>query len=439
MRRTKLMILLMAGFVPILAILTPADLAFAAAQEQVLYSFHSNGDGAWPYAGIIFRGSGKMYGTTVVGGAYGYGAVFQLTLARDSGKTTEKVLHSFKNDGQDGYWPYGGLIASDKGKLYGTTSRGGRYDQGTVFELVPGPVGEWTERVLYDFAGGNDGATPDDSLILDSTGNLYGTTYEGGGSGCQGIGCGIVFKLTPGANNQWTEGILHIFQDDGQDGFHPYAGLVSDAAGNLYGATVYGPQFDYGNYYYGAGIVFQLTPGANGSWGETILYAFCALTGCADGNNPYAGLIFDAAGNLYGTTWYGGNETGGGSQGTVFQLAPGAGGHWSEKVLYAFCPVLGCADGANPEAGLVFDSAGNLYGTTSQAGALGCGGLGCGTVFQLAPGTNGTWTQRLLFSFAGENGGVPYGPLVFSSAGDLYGTTTGGGLYGNGVVFKITP
>src|ERR1039458_2304305 len=265
---------------------------WAAAQETVLHSFHNNGtDGFGPYyAGLIFDAAGNLYGTTLYGGSYGGapgtgGTVFELTPAAGGG-WTEKVLYSFGNVADaDGANPFAGLVFDAAGNLYGTTYAGGTYRNGTVFELTPAAGGGWTEKVLHNFNNnGTDGATPLAGLILDAVGNLYGTTQVGGT-----YNYGTVFELTPVAGGGWTEKVLHTF--NGTDGFEPSAGLIFDAAGNLYGT---------------AGVVFELTPVAGGGWTEQVLN---------NGAGP-GGLIFDAAGNLYGTTLEGGTY----GLGTVFEL-----------------------------------------------------------------------------------------------------------------------
>jgi uncharacterized repeat protein (TIGR03803 family) len=266
-----------------------------------------------------------LYGTTYYGGASGTGCggsgcgtVFQLAPGTN-GKWTEKVLHSFKANGKDGYNPDASLIFDAAGNLYGTTNAGGASDYGTVFELVPGRNGTWTETVLYSFGQGKDGTGPTAGLIFDTAGNLYGTTSAGGTGQCQDyngniIGCGTVFQLTPGTNGKWKEKVLHNFNYNGTDGNVPQAGLTFDLTGNLYGTTQFGGANGYGS-------VFQLTPGPNGRWRAKVLHSFNANG--KDGYNPYASLIFDVAGNLYGTTVYGGGSGGCGTAcGTVFEIMP---------------------------------------------------------------------------------------------------------------------
>lgn len=286
---------------------------------------------------------------------------------------------------------------------------------------------------VYNFTGGADGAFPQDSLIFDGKGNLYGTTAQGGDSQCAGFGCGVVFKLTPKTGGGWTESVLYAFHSR-SEGENPYGGVIFDGAGNLYGTTqIGGSGGDFG------GTVFKLTRNRNGSWTESVLYNFCSLGGCADGEIPEAGLIFDTKGNLYGTT------LGGGGGGVVFKLTPQRNGKWTESVLYRFCSRSNCDDGAGPAASVIFDGAGNLYGTASGGGSTACNG-GCGVVFELLPRRGGSWKEKVLHHFTGgEDGGVPLGGLISDGAGNLYSTTVFGGNFGCnggdpcGVVFKLTP
>jgi uncharacterized repeat protein (TIGR03803 family) len=345
-------------------------------------------DGAWPNGGLIMDAVGNLYGTTVSGGnqysgcstGNGCGTVFELSPAGSG--WTEKVLYSFCAQGgncTDGDNPGAGLIMDGAGNLYGTTFNGGNgFYAGTVFKLAPTGTG-WTQSVLYGFCsqGGSyctDGAIPAAGLIMDGAGNLYGTTARGGVGG--GLG-GTVFKLAPTITG-WAETVLYSFcsQADCADGADPYAaGLVMDGAGNLYGTTPDGGK-------YNGGAVFQLSPNGS-SWTQSVLYSFCSPGGsrCMDGADPVAGLIMDAAKNLYGTTFMGGAHNGG----TVFKLVPTSSGA-SETVLYSFCSQTSCADGAAPAASLIMDGAGNLYGTTLYGGNYYCltnNANPCGTVFRL--------------------------------------------------------
>jgi uncharacterized repeat protein (TIGR03803 family) len=284
--------------------------------------------------------------------------------------------------------------------------------------VIPGG-GPGTENVLYNFAGGSDPKLPYAGVIFDKAGNLYGTT-EFGGTNNQGT----VFEVIPSSNGTWTESILYSFTG-GEDGAQPYGGLAFDSAGNLYGTTNFGGST---NCNLGCGTVFTLTPGSNG-WTESVLYTF---TGGSDGHEPYARLLFDAAGNLYGTTLLGGNigSVCSSGCGTVFKLTRGSSG-WTESVIYAF---EGGTDAASPYDGLAFDSAGNLYGSTYAGGAS-----GNGTVFKLAPNSS-SWTESVIHSFAGGyDGTYPYGDLILDAKGNLYGTAFQGGHQGYGMVFELTP
>lgn len=388
--------------------------------EKVLFSFQGK-KRSFPAGHLIFDAAGNLYGTTGEGGAYGDGSVFELSPTPDGG-WTEQVLHSFNFT--NGQYPYANLIFDSVGNLYGTTLRGGAHANGTVFELLPKVGGGWTEKVLHNFsATGTEGTSPFTNLIFDAAGNLYGTAYSGGDVACvtdNGGACGTVFELSPTGAGDWTLRVLHRFK--GTDGAYPVAGVIFDAFGNLYGTTSGGGPSLLNQ----LGTVFELSPTASGTWAEKVLHHFKTAD---DGNQPFAGLIFDASGNLYGTTPYGGD--GAGSNGTVFELSPTATGDWIEKVLYSF---ITAADGAVPYAGLIRDAAGNLYGTTSLGGAN-----HYGTVFELSPTGVGKWTERVLRSFNGADGNDPQAGLIMDTVGNLYGTTVEGGAHRDGTVFEITP
>ena len=352
--------------------------------------------------------------------------------------STFKVLHRFTGafiGGTDAAQPEAGLIFDAAGNVYGTTARGGGSVScglgcGTVFRLTPNPDGTWTESVLHSFDEEIDGESPFAGLIFDAVGNLYGTTAGGGGPARNGT----VFKLTPNPDGSWTESVLHSFRlKRGADGAHPFGGLIFDAAGNLYGVTVAGgASTNCPSSNTGCGVVFKLTPNSNGSWTERVIHSFCSVPNCADGGGPIAGLIFDAAGNLYGTTQGGGSA----GNGTVFKLTPNSDGSWTESVLHSFTG----ADGHNPFAGLIFDAAGNLYGTTNAGGASTNCSNGCGVVFKLTPNSDGTWTERVIHTFGSLPAVFPDAGLVLDAAGNLYGTTLLCVLSGGcGTVFKMTP
>jgi uncharacterized repeat protein (TIGR03803 family) len=401
------------------ALLLVVGTSAVAQQETILYSFGSQPkDGSKPNAGVIFDGDGNLYGTTETGGSENGGTVFELTPAGGGG-WTETILHFFNNKGAAAQ-PRSGLIFDAAGNLYGTAFYGGDANHdGAVFELIPQAGGGWTNQILHAFNGRN-GSNSAATLIFDAAGNLYGTTSGGGIHNN-----GTVFELMPVTGGGWTEKVLHNFNSSGKDGYSPFGSLIFDAAGNLYGTTVYGGDRNKCGGL-GCGIVFELKPVAGGGWTEKILHTFIGT----DGSAPIAGMVFDTAGNLYGTTTAGGA----GSCGTVFELKPRAAGGWTEKVLLNFN--LNGKAGNTPWSNLIFDAAGNLYGTTVHNGSG-----GYGTVFELTRAAHGQWPLKVLhgFSFNGTDGTEPYAGLIFDSAGNLYGTTSGGGAHDSGTVFEITP
>lgn len=349
------------------------------------------------------------------------------------GQVQEKLLYSFS--GPDGAQPFGKLMFDNAGNLYGTTKWGGSQGWGTVFELSPGPDGTWTESVLYsfcqDFEGGScvDGGEPLAGLVMDSAGNLFGTTWTGGGF-CPHAseGCGTVFQLSPplAPGAEWQETVLYKFCQQGDircpDGSFPYDKLTFDPAGNLFGTTSGGG---------GGGLVFELSPSPSG-WTETVLYTFCSLGQfpvCPDGDEPQSAVTLDNSGNIYGTTVNGGSPKYEGG-GVVYKLSPSQSG-WTETVLHSFNI---STKGFLLMGSINIDSDGNLYSTAFQGGES-----NEGVVFQLSQKNGGT--QRT-FSFSGTNGGNPTaGVLIDPRNGNLYGTTSTGGVngctYGCGTVYKI--
>src|SRR5580704_11110037 len=370
------------------------------AQSQtfsVLYSFGDSPDGINPQAALIPDGQGGAYGTTFYGGAHGYGALFRLD---HTGK--ESIVYSFAGP-PDGGNPAGNLVRDAAGNIYGATVWGGVSNSGAVFKVDA--TGQ--ESVLYSFKGGTtDGANPEGGVIEDSAGNLYGTTAAGGSmAGCANYGCGIVFEIDPSGN----ETMLYSFSGDTQygviDGANSWSTLLRDAAGNLYGATSLGGAA-------GFGTVFEV----DNTGKETLIHSFLG----PEGAYPYAGLVGDAAHNLYSTAYEGGTS----HVGTIFKMAKGG----AVTVLHNFG---GGSDGAFPSAGVVRDAAGNLYGVTTQGGPV-----NVGTVFKLDTSGN----ETVLHSFTGGNQGMaPEAGLILDKAGNIYGTTYDGGKADNGIVFKLTP
>jgi uncharacterized repeat protein (TIGR03803 family) len=378
---------------------SPATVAAQSAGAwtfSVFYGFKGP-DGAHPEAGLIRDAAGNFYGTTYAGGS-GYGTVFKLDA---SGKET--VLHSFAGFPTDGQFPAAALLRDSSGNLYGTTYQGGTSYQGTVFKVDT----TGTETVLYNFTLGTDGGYPVGSLIQDAAGNLYGTTMEGGNLNCgfHGFGCGVVFELDAAGH----ETVLHSFTN-APDGAYPEANLIMDAAGALYGTTRGGGAANNCGSD-GCGTVFKLDVAGK----ETVLHSF---TGLPDGRNPNGGLIRDTKGNFYGTTVEGGIHKTRNCHavgcGTVFRLDAAG----KETVLYTFTGVGGWA----PRGAVIRDSVGNLYGTTEEGGVLGA--CDCGVVFKL----DRTGKETVLYKFkGGREGSLAQPGLIRDAAGNLYGTTQTGG------------
>jgi len=444
----------------------------SSATEQVLHQFDFGTDGYNPKSHLLVDGSGNLYGTTRAGGPTNRGFAFKLT-PKAGGGWTETVIHDF---GGDNLSEPSDLVFDKAGSLYGTASGGGAFGAGAVFKLTPTSTGYKLSTIHSFQQGGTAGFRPSSRLVFDAAGNLYGTTQLGGGSGCvAGQGCGTVFELTF-ENGLWIGKVLYRFQGGDLDGASPAVGLVVDGAGNLYGVTQSGGQgalchsstngcgmafkltlksgkwvesetyfFEdefatgelaldaFGNAYGTTmsdlnhrGNAFELTAGTGSQWNYTILHNFAS--GTSDGAYPTGGVTLDSSGNVYGAT----AQVAGGNMGTVFELTSAA-NVWTEHLLYHF---KGGADGENPQAGVTFDSAGNLYGTTSQGGGIDSCTLGCGTAYVLKPTTNG-WTESLVHSFSNFNRGVaPESPLLFDTAGHIFGTTPGGGN-GGGVIFRL--
>lgn len=332
-------------------------------QQSVLHSFNCFDEGKNPYGGVTLDSQGNLYGTTVAGGSGGFcvgdgcGVVFKLT--HSGGSWTESVLYNFR-DAPDAAGPGGPLVFDRAGNLLGTAPDGGAFAAGAVFELSLSN-GHWTEHILHDFTGGNDGALGSlGALLMDNAGNFYGVTELGGEHQA-----GTVYKLAPGSGGAYAFSTLYAFQGQ-PDAAFPYGGLIADSHGNLYGTTYYGGSN-------GAGAVFRVGPGPGiGGWRDAVLYSF---TGGADGGNPTSTLVFAANGKLYGTTSAGGNA--GCDCGVIFSLTPTGINRWAQAVMHTF----GTApDGAYAYYGLTLNSGGQYMGTTAAGGTH-----NQGVVYQLTP------------------------------------------------------
>jgi uncharacterized repeat protein (TIGR03803 family) len=359
-----------------------------------LTTLHSFGgsDGAYPGAAVIIDASGNLYGTTSQGGAFESGTVFQLEAANGYALTT---LHTVGSP--DPSQPLANLLSDASGNLYGTTHGGGPSNLGTVFML--NAANGYALTTLHNF-GGPDGAEPQAGLKADASGNLYGTTYHGGA-----LDHGTVFKLD--VDNNYALTTLHDFGSDPSDGIGPSSTLIADAAGNLYGTTQYGLA--------AYGTVFKLDAANN--YALTTIFGF---PGFPDAQSPSGAIVADAEGNLYGTTFDGGPSYGG----TVFRLDAANG--YALTILHAF----GGPDGRFPFGGVIADASGNLYGTTNSGGDY-----GKGTVFRLKAENN--YALETLNDFSGSDGANPWADLIADASGNLYGATVRGGTYGRGTLFKL--
>ena len=376
----------------ICALLLIATIPAQAQTEKVLYNFCTQpncSDGANPQSHLTFDAAGNLYGTTYSGGL-GYGTVYELS-PNGIGGWNETVLYSFTG-GADGANPdHAHVLFDSEGNLYGTAANGGANGYGVVFELSS-TGGSWTETVLYSFANSGDGAHPVNGLIMDPAGNLYGTTS----SGPRGA-IATVFELSLSAG-AWTEQMIYDEQ------YPSYSGLTMDTAGNIYGVNSY--------------QAFGLSPNGSGGWNPFVIHTFGIKH---DGVLAYGTPVLQA-GSLFGTTFGGGPR----GCGTVYEMS-----YW---MLYYFDHRYGHKDGCNPWGGLVFDPAGSMYGTTTNGGFV-----GYGAVYQLYNYYYGIYREQLLWSFNFADGAGPESSLILDSAGRIYGTTTGGGSTGNGVVFEVNP
>lgn len=330
---------------------------------HTIYAF-TGPNGSKPNGSLLVDSAGNIYGTTTGGGAFlcdndtiGCGIVYRLSPPKSGGPWTQTILYNFSG-GDDGWYPYSGVISDSEGNLYGTALQGGPSQCGVVFELSPTGNDQWTQQVLHPLT--LDGCNPAGGLVFDGLGNLYGTAETGGA-----WGWGTAFELSPSPDGNWTYSTIHDFNSDGTDGAQPWAGLILDNAGNLYGSTRFGGAF-------GFGIVFELMPDS-GNWTESILHSFA---GGNDGANLFFNLVFDSAGNLYGTTASGGGPKG---YGTIFRLTPSQDDTWTESVFDMGSGVRG----ANPNGPVLLDGKGHAYGTASEGGRAKNGQIGYGVVFRL--------------------------------------------------------
>jgi uncharacterized repeat protein (TIGR03803 family) len=381
----------------------------SAATTDVIFSFEED-DGEYADTDLETDSIGNIYGTTVLGGDFGSGTVFQLSPTAKGWNHT--VLYSFTG-GADGGEPYKGVTIDRRGNLYGTAVTGGSGSCeggcGVVYKLTKSN-GTWNQTVIYAFTGGEDGSGPGARVTVDRSGNLYGMTPTGGN-----FGAGTIYKLHPHAGS-YTFQVIHTFTG-GDDGASGSAGRMLLQHGRLYGAATAGGM-------YGSGVVFELTPAPIGEWGFKALYSF---RGQPDGSFPYGALLRAGSGKIYGTTYYGGKN----GIGSVYELSPRFIGEWDERIIYSFQTGT---DGNSPISNLVHDLAGNLYGTTSE------GGLGSGTIFKLSPIGGGQWTESVVHPFSGPpDGGFSYNGMVVDRFGNFYGATVHGGTDNDGAVYKFTP
>lgn len=390
---------------------------------KVLHSFGASGDGLLPEGGQVFDGQGNLYGVTEIGplgngcSGDGCGTVYQLKPNGD-GTWSESVIHAF--NGSDAALPSSAPSFDPQGNLDGTADDDAGQYPVVVYQLSPASDGTWTESILHQFPSSPDPGLG--ALTFDPAGNIYGVTAGGGVNDA-----GSVYSLNRATG--WQERLLLSF--DGypyRRGLSPQGAITFHANGNLYGSTILGGA-------YNCGVTYKLMRQGSLAWKETVLHDFSCG---ADGFYPY-GATFGPDGSLYAVTQIGGVGTvrcplG---CGTVFKLTPNSDGTWTKTTVYKFRG--GPNDGAGPVDSLVFDQAGNIYSTTGQGGNNSCSN-GCGTVFKLTPSAGGQWTESILHFFTGGSDGAnPISTMAIDGAGNLYGNTYYGGLYGDGVAFEITP
>lgn len=388
------------------------------AKLNVLHSFGASDDGTEPNGPLVLDSSGNLYGVTFGGpGEYGNGLVFELTPQND-GTWQETILHSF-SAGDDGGFPWGALLLSSSGDLYGTMEGDLSYAVGGVFELSPGLSG-WSNTVIYANSAGP-------GLLTSTPGTLYGKIGPG-----DYFGLGAIGELSPGSGG-WTYTQLYSFtcQPTCADGYGPPAPPIWDSQGDMWGTMFNGGIGEpaCANDPGGCGVIYVMTPNGDGTWSYHVAHRFASSP--LGGEGPDAGLTSDAAGNFYGDTEGGGTH----GYGIIFRFSV-TDGKLKGSAIYNFS---GCSTGCYPEGTLAIDKAGNLYGM-AQGGSNSCGGFSCGVVYRLAPQKNGTWKYSVLVDLDEYTGGVlPFYGLILDDKGDLFGVTSSGGQYGFGTAFEISP
>ena len=397
--------------------------SFAQTFQSIL-PFNGGVNQGYPETGLVSDGHGNLFGTTT-GTKNNFGTVFELS-PNAGGVLKLKTIYTFQG-GADGAIPLGSLAIDPQGNLFGATESGGLANLaacgngscGTVFELSPDGSGGWQKTTVHQFAGGSDGYSPAAGVTIDAAGNLYGTTYYGGGiCNHSSAGCGTVFKISPSAG-EWKETIIRRFivGECLSCVYGALGGVVFDSQGNLYGTLSRGgPK--------GGGAVYQMTPSGN-TWTYKVIHYFSLGS---DGGSPTCTLAIDSLGRVFGTS--GGGPHG---NGVVFNLTLQSSGYWQPQVLHTFSG----PDGGFPYAGVVLDAAGNIYGTGQNGGDQSCSS-GCGVAFELQAVSQTSWTFVPLHQFSGTDGAYPNG-LFLDGSGALYGTTVRGGRWLIGTVFKIQP
>lgn len=398
--------------VSLLPLLITTTLSAQTVQFKLLHSFAGGSDGAYPNTPPILDQHGNVFATTANGGSEcapnGCGTAFELS--QRNGHWGYRQTLEFSSPSNTPPVSAGRLVMDATGNIYGTDFYGGDIlcNCGAVFQLSQSG-GVWTKSSLHNFLGGSDGQIPSSGLIADAEGNLYGTTQAGGVNNSQGT----VFELVRNSDGTWTYNVIHSFGGS-QDGAIPAGALAFDTLGNLYGTALFGGTF-------GDGAVYKLSPSAD-TWNESIIYNFTLEYGFYQSES---GVAIDANGNLYGATLYGGLY----SLGTIYKLTPGM-GYWKRAVLYTF---TGGNDGAYPVGWLTLDQSGVIYGTTVSGGQF-----GYGTVFKLVNGKRGNWNEVTLHGFRSTDGSQPNWGVTLDASGHIFGIAEAGGANNFGTIYEIS-